>query len=241
MSSSRAAALLTIALASSIAAAGPIRGSASSPPYAQMAPLSQYLSSDRQAEIDLARSAAPGSISLSATILALTPHGYETAERGTNGFTCLVERSWNDPFDDAEFWNWKMRAPVCYNAPASRSVLQYTIFRTKLSLAGVSKSQMFDRLRVAIANGALPTAEQGSMAYMMSKEQYLNDGAKSWYPHVMFYAPKVDAANDGESWGADRRGSPVVFDSSHHANPEPFTVFFVPVAHWSDGSRGPAT
>ncbi|HEY6327496.1 MAG TPA: hypothetical protein VIW73_13410, partial [Candidatus Cybelea sp.] len=72
-------------------------------------------------------------------------------------------------------------------------------------------------------------------------EQYLNDGAKSWYPHVMFYAPKADAANDGESWGADRRGSPVIFDSSHHLMPEPFTIFFVPVARWSDGSRGPAT
>jgi hypothetical protein len=241
MSSLRAAALFAIALAPLIAAAGAVAGLASSPPYAQMAPLSQYLSADRQAEIDLARSAAPPAISLHATVLVFTPHGYETAEHGTNGFTCVVERSWNDPFDDAEFWNWKMRAPVCYNAPASRSVLQYTIFRTKLALAGVNKSQMFDRLQAAIAGRQLPPEERGSMAYMMSRDQYLNDGAKSWYPHVMFYAPKVDAANDGESWGADVQGSPVIFDSSHHVNPEPFTVFFVPVAHWSDGSRGPAT
>lgn len=240
MSYSRAA-HFAITLASLIALTGPITGQAASLPYAQMAPLSQYLSADRQAEIDLARSAAPPAISRLATVLVFTPQGYATAEHGTNGFTCVVERSWNDPFDDAEFWNWKMRAPVCYNAPASRTVLQYTMFRTKLALAGVSKSQMLDRLRSAIANGELPPAEEGSMAYMMSKEQYLNDDAKSWYPHVMFYAPRADAANDGESWGADRRGSPVVFDSSHHVNPEPFTVFFVPVAHWSDGSRGPAT
>ncbi|HVR46633.1 MAG TPA: hypothetical protein VMT95_08405 [Candidatus Binatia bacterium] len=240
MSYSRAA-HFEIALVSLIALAGPITGRAASLPYAQMAPLSQYLSADRQAEIDLARSAAPPAISLHATVLVFTPQGYATAEHGTNGFTCVVERSWNDPFDDAEFWNWKMRAPVCYNAPASRTVLQYTIFRTKMALGGVSKSQMLDRLRSAIANGELPPAEGGSMAYMMSKEQYLNDDAKSWYPHVMFYAPRADAANDGESWGADRRGSPVVFDSSHHVNPEPFTVFFVPVAHWSDGSLGPGT
>ncbi len=239
MSSSRAATLLAIVPAALIAVAGP--GSASSLPYAQMAPLSQYLSADRQAEIELARSAAPASISNAATILVLTPHGYETAERGTNGFTCVVERSWSDPFDSTEFWNWKKRGPVCYNAPASRSVLQYTIFRTKLALAGVSKGQILDRLRSAITNDQLPSAERGSMAYMMSKQQYLNDDAKAWYPHVMVYAPMADAANNGESWGADRRGSPVVFDSLHHVNPEPFTVFFVPVAHWSDGSSGPAT
>lgn len=241
MSCSRAAALFAVTLAPVMAVAAPVPGSAVSAPYAQMAPVGQYLSADRQSEIDLARSAAPPAISQHATVLVFTANGYSTAERGTNGFTCVVERSWNDPFDDAEFWNSKMRAPVCYNAPASRSVLQYTMFRTKMALAGVSKSQMLDRLRSAIANGELPSAELGSMAYMMSKEQYLNDDAKSWYPHVMFYAPKADAANDGESWGADRRGSPVVFDSSHHVNPEPFTVFFVPVAHWSDGSRGPAT
>ncbi len=241
MSSSRAIGLSAIVLALGIAVGRPLPGSASSLTYAQMAPLSQYLSADRQAEIELARSAAPASISLHATILVLTPHGYETTAHGSNGFTCLVERSWNDPFDSAEFWNWKKRGPVCYNAPASRSVLQYTIFRTKMALAGVSKAQMLDRLRAAIANGELPPAERGSMAYMMSKEQYLNDGAKSWYPHVMLYAPQADAANDGESWGADRRGSPVMFDSLHHVTPEPFTVFYVPVAHWSDGSSGPAT
>src|SRR5579863_8503012 len=68
-------------------------------PYPKMAPLSQYLM-DRQAEIDLARSAAPTAISGHATILVLTPRRYETAVEGTNGSTCLVERSWTKAFDD---------------------------------------------------------------------------------------------------------------------------------------------
>ena len=241
MRRSSCAAIFAIALFFSTTVAAAVAASASGQPYPRMAPLSQYLIADRQAEIELARSAAPASISNAATVLVLTPHGYETAERGTNGFTCVVERSWSDPFDSTEFWNWKKRGPVCYNAPASRSVLQYTIFRTKLALAGASKGQILERLRSAITNGQLPPAERGSMAYMMSKQQYLNDDAKAWYPHVMLYAPMADAANNGESWGADRRGSPVVFDSLHHVNPEPFTVFYVPVAHWSDGSPGPAT
>jgi hypothetical protein len=241
MNSSRIAAFFAAALAIGTAAALPCAGAAQTLPYAQMAPLAQYLIADRQSEIDLARSAAPAAISLRATVLVLTPRGYETAQQGTDGFTCLVERSWNNPFDNAEFWNPKMRAPVCYNAPASRTVLQYTTFRAKLALARVGKSAMLERLLSAVANKELPLAEQGSMAYMMSKEQYLNDAAKSWYPHVMFYAPKADGADAGETWGADRRGSPVLFDSSDHIMPEPWALFFVPVARWSDGSPAPVT
>ena len=87
-------------------------------PYPKMAPLSQYLM-DRQAEIDLARSAAPKAISSYATILALAPSGYKTVVKGTNGFTCLVERSWTKAFNNDNFWNPKALPPVCYNAPAS--------------------------------------------------------------------------------------------------------------------------
>jgi hypothetical protein len=240
MISSRTTALFAMALVVGLGVAVPVPGWTLSPPYAQMAPLAQYLIADRQTEIDLARSAAPAAISRQATVLVLTPHGYETAQQGTNGFTCLVERSWENPFDNSNFWNSKLHAPVCYNQAASRTVLPYTILRTEMALAGVSKTQMLDRLQAAISSGRLSPAAQGSMAYMMSHNQYLGDGAKSWYPHVMVYAPKSDSTNAGESWGADRQGSPVVFDASDHVNPEPWAVFYIPVASWSDGSSAPA-
>src|SRR5215469_5365432 len=60
--------------------------------YPNMAPREQYLIPDRNAEIALARTAAPGAISRDATILVLTTHGYETAVEGKNGWTCAVER-----------------------------------------------------------------------------------------------------------------------------------------------------
>lgn len=241
MSSSCTAGRVGATLALGMAVAIPIAGSTLSSSYKQMAPLSQYLAADRKAEIDLARSAAPAAISLHATVLVLTAHGYETAAQGNNGFTCLVERSWTSPFDSTDFWNWKLRGPVCYNDPASRTVLRYTIFRTELALARADKAGIMQRLEAAIENGQLPHAKSGSMAYMMSKNQYLGDAGKAWYPHLMLYAPKADGAQDGESWGANRQGSPVVFDSSHRVNPEPWTLFFVPVSHWSDGSNGPPT
>ena len=216
----------------------PARGQRHIGTYPHMAPLAQYLMS-RNAEIALARSAAPPAISKDARVLILTPRGYVTAISGSNGFTCLVERDWMSAFDDAQFWNPKGRGAVCYNPPASRTVLRYDYVRAKLVLSGLSKSQMYARLNALAAAHALPTPEPGSMSYMMSKHQYLNDGAGNWYPHLMFHVPKADGANAGASWGANLPGSPVVMDSGHKLWPEPQTIFFVPVSKWSDGTPGP--
>src|SRR5260221_398792 len=88
--------------------------------YPRMAPVEQYLM-DRDAEIALARSAAPGSISGDAEILAFTRRGFETAVKGKNGFVCMVARSWSADYDDPSFWNPKLQAPICYNAVGARS------------------------------------------------------------------------------------------------------------------------
>lgn len=240
MESIRRHILFAVIVAVVAAVAWPIPGWTKSAPYDQMAPLSRYLASDRQAEINLARSAAPRAISLHATFLVLGRHGYETAEKGTNGFTCLVERSWMSPFDSAEFWNWKMRGPICYNPAASRTVLLYTLQRTDLVVSGLTKSQMLDRTQAAVARKQLPAPEPGSMSYMMSRHGYLGDGARSWLSHVMIYAPKADGSKDGASWGADLPASPVILDTSHHIMPEPETIFMIPVTHWSDGTPAPS-
>src|SRR5215469_3652208 len=90
-------------------------------PYPSMAPVEQYLM-DRTVEIALARSAAPESISRDAEVLVLGRHGFETAVKGKNGFVCIVERSWTSAAD-ADFWNPKVRVPMCVNAGAARSYL----------------------------------------------------------------------------------------------------------------------
>ena len=68
-----------------------------------MAPLSQYLMSP-QAEIALARSAAPAAISKHATIVVLGARGYAVAQKGQNGFTCIVERGWTRSDPHRESW-----------------------------------------------------------------------------------------------------------------------------------------
>ncbi|MBV9270675.1 MAG: hypothetical protein JO165_06245 [Candidatus Eremiobacteraeota bacterium] len=191
-----------------------------------------------QQELALARSAAPGSIANHATVLVLGFRGYRVAVKGSNGFTCLVERPWMQPFNKKPFWNVRFRAPVCYNRAAAQSVLIYTFKRTAMALSGATEAQMQKAMLAAIAAKSLPIPKPDAMAYMMSKEQYLDDGAKAWYPHVMFFMPRADMARNGEAWGADRLRSPIVYDSADMM-PEPWAQFFIPVAHWSDGSPAP--
>lgn len=200
-------------------------------PYAAMAPLDQYLMS-RDAEIALARSAAPASIADDATVMVLERQGYTTAVQGKNGFLCYVERSWAKDTDASDFWNPKMRAPNCFNAAAAASVSPIYMMKTKLVLEGKSKAEIAQAITSALDDGELPALAPGAMCYMMSKDQYLNDEAHSWHPHVMFYAPGDVAKN----WGANLPGSPMIAASDPQAR---ITTFMVVVHNWSDGTPGP--
>jgi hypothetical protein len=200
--------------------------------YPTMAPLDQYLIAEEGAEIALAQSAAPKSVSDSAEVLVLGRDGYKTAVKGGNGFVCLVVRSWTTGSDDPDFWNPKIRSPICFNAPGARTYLPITLMKTQLVLAGKSKKEMFESIASALDKKELPALEPGAMCYMMSKQQYLNDGAGCWHPHLMFFVPRVAA----ESWGANLPGSPIIADEDSE---DRLTIFMVPVAHWSDGTAAP--
>jgi hypothetical protein len=201
-------------------------------PYPAMAPLDKYLIPDRDAEIALAKSAAPPALSSDAEVLVLASDGYHSTIPGKNGFTCLVERGWMSPLDAPDFWNPKLRGPVCYNPPAVRTILPYTILRTKLILSGKSKAQMNQTILALLAAGQLPPPEPGAMSYMMSKDGYLGDGAGHWHPHLMFHLARMSAA----TWGANLPGSPVILNTDFPEGPEPESIFMVPIDHWSDGS-----
>ena len=209
------------------------RAQAERSPYSSMAPLNQYLIQDGNTEIALARSAAPASISGGAEVMVLGREGYTTAIKGRNGFLCLVERSWAVATDNPEFWNPKVRAPHCFNPRAARTFAPIYLMKTKLVLAGKSKTEIAQTIASALDKKELPALEPGAMCYMMSKQQYLNDDGKSWHPHVMFYVPG-DAA---KSWGANLPGSPVMAADDPQ---ERVTIFMVLVGSWSDGTPTPA-
>jgi hypothetical protein len=235
----RTIALGSFALVLALTTAGQAQAQDAKAPYPSMAPLDQYLMTDRNAEIAMARSAAPEAISRDAEVLVLGRQGYETAVHGKNGFVCAVERGWMGPFDGedaANFWNPKIRGPVCFNPPAARSVLPLTYKRTEMILAGKSKAQIIDALKAAYEKKELPPLEPGAMSYMMSKEQYLSDGGDHrWMAHLMFYTPLMD----GAVWGADVSKSPLMLNPQFRGAPEPIDVFMVPAGWWSDGTADP--
>ena len=202
--------------------------------YPKMASIDQYLIADRNAEIAMARSSAPPSISTDAEVMVLGRRGYETAVKGKNGFVCLVERSWMSPFDFSQFLNPKMRGPICFNPAAVRSIMPLTFKRTELVFAGLSKAQIIEGIK-AFAAKELPPVEPGAMCYMMSTQGFLNDSAGHWVPHLMFYVPLTDP----KSWGADLPGSPVMLNPQFRGAPEPITEFMIPVRTWSDGTAAP--
>jgi hypothetical protein len=198
-------------------------------PYPAMAPLDQYLISDQTSEIALARTAAPAAISDNAEVMVLGPNGFTTAAKGTNGFLCLVERSWGASTDAPEFWNPKIRSPICFNPQAAKALASIFLMKTKLVLAGKSKAEIVQAIASALDRKELPAIEPGAMCYMLSKQQYLADDGKAWHPHLMFFVP----GDAGKNWGANLPGSPVIAVN----DPEDrSTIFMIWVGQWSDGT-----
>jgi len=232
--------LSAFALAAALIASRPAAAQGAKQPYSIMAPLEQYLM-DRDAEIALARSAAPESISREATILVLVPQGFETAVEGKNGFVCVVERGWTAAFDWPEFWNPKVRAAACLNPQAARFLLPIDFLRTRMVIAGRSKAEILSAVKAAFEKRQLPDLESGAMCYMMSKSAYLTDQDGHTVPHVMFYTAGIDA----KDWGSGAEGSPVgsapywFFSSNEPSQMKglpPILVSLVMVPTWSDGT-----
>jgi len=235
---------LTLGFALVIAIGGGISNAAAqTDKYPRMAAIGQYLM-EKNAEIQLARSAAPDSISRDATILVLGQQGYETAVEGKNGFVCMVDRGWMAAFDWPEFWNPKVRAAACLNPQAARSIVPIAFLRSRMVMAGRSQAEILSAIKAAFENRQLPDLASGAMCYMMSKSAYLTDEDGHNLPHLMFYTAGMDA----KDWGSGAAGSPVMsapywFFSSQEPSQmkglPPILVFLLGVADWSDGTAAP--
>jgi hypothetical protein len=194
--------------------------------------LAPYLMPDRAAEIALARTAAPARISDAASVMVLERGGFVEAAHGTNGFTCLVARSFNGDLNDPTFWSANVRAPHCLNPAASRTVMLELMKRAEWIMAGVPTNVIAERTKTAYASHALPAPAAGAMAYMLSHEQILGDKNPHWMPHLMFYFDKSVPASD---WGAGAFSAPIINASASDPS-SPILTLFIPVRQWSDGT-----
>jgi hypothetical protein len=190
-------------------------------------PIDEYLMS-RDAEIALARTAAPTNISDRATIKILTRSGYEVAREGDNGAVCMVMRGFSAPtYTPSQFrdlvYDPTIHAPICFTAPAARSAMPYYELRTKLAIAGMGPDQIARALETAYVKGELPKRDAVTFAYMWSAHQHLGSGINAWHPHMMVFAPYYENA----IVGGNAFGSPLPQVSDDAGTP--FTVVVIPV------------
>ena len=152
------------------------------------APFSDYAMA-RDAEIALARSAAPDRISSRATIKVLTPAGFEVAIEGDNGFLCMVLRSWSAAPDLETTYYARLRAPICYDPNAARTVAPVEDLRTKLGLEGQPPDAIAHEVAARYGLGQLPKMDGVAFAYMWSASSDTGPGFGAWHPHMMVFAP----------------------------------------------------
>jgi hypothetical protein len=204
-------------------------GMTASPAAAQgkYPPIADYLM-PRDAEIALARSAAPPVVSDRATVKVLTASGYEVARQGDNGVVCVVMRGFSAPtYTPAQFrdivYDPSIHAPICFAAPAVRTVLPYYELRAKLAMAGKNPDQIAEALQAAYVKGELPPRDGVTFAYMFSAHQHLGPGIGAWHPHMMVFVPYADAATVGATQFGE--ALPQVTDDAG----TPFAVVVIPV------------
>jgi len=190
-------------------------------------PLSEYLM-PRDAEIALARSAAPAGVSDRATIKVLTKSGYEVVREGDNGAVCMVMRGFTAPtYTPAQFrdlvYDPTVHAPICFTPPAVKTALPYYELRTKLAMEGKSPDQIAEAVKAAYDKGELPRREAVTFAYMMSASQHLGPGIGAWHPHMMVFAPYYDNA----MVGGNQFGTPLPQLTDDAGTP--FAVVVIPV------------
>lgn len=191
-----------------------------------------YLMSDRAAEIALARSSAARDISGAASVLVLTRKGFVEAEKGSNGFTCVVLRSFQGSIGVPDFWKPTTRAPNCFNPPAAQTVLPPLLKRAEWVLAGVSTDEIAARTKAAYASHEFALPAPGAMAYMMSPHQHLLDDAPHhWMPHLMFYYDRTVTA---AAMGAGAEEAAIIAGTAPDSD-SPVFVLLIPVRRWSDG------
>jgi len=189
-------------------------------------PLEQYLM-PRDAEIALARSAAPAGVADRATIKVLTRSGYTIASQGDNGSVCMVMRGFSAPtYTPAQLrdlvYDPAVRAPICFTAPAAKTVMPYYELRTGLAMEGRHPDQIAQAVKAAYDKGELPRRDAVTFAYMWSAHQHLGPPG-AWHPHVMIFAPNY--TNDMVGGAAFGSLLPQVTDDAG----TPFTVVVIPV------------
>lgn len=155
---------------------------------------------DAQREVALARSAAPATVSADATVLVLRRGvGYVTAEEGTNGVVCLVDRSWPESLE-----------PQCFDAEGAATILRLRLRFAELRESRATREEVEADQDEGIRTGRFSLPSRPALTWMMSADQVLfdDDGVRvgQWRPHLMIYFPGMTEGGLGLAGGTYSHG-----------------------------------
>ena len=157
----------------------------------------------RDREIALARSAAPPEVTRDATVMVFTDRGFEVADSGGNGVTCVVNRSQPESLE-----------PHCFDAEGSATVLPIELRRTELLRDGKSLAEIDREIGDGLLSGKYRLPRRPAVSYMMSSGQVLfdDDGRRAgrWQPHIMIFYPNLTPADLGLGGAPSPRAAIVV-------------------------------
>ena len=145
-------------------------------------------------QMAIARAAGPP-VSANATILVLGRQGYEKVQTGSNGFTCLIERSPSETM-----------APQCFDAAGTDSTVRVLMFIEEQRARGVHEAEIAAAVDDGYRKGTFVAPSRPGIVYMLSDYNYLTDPDTHeivHFPgHLMFYAPNLTAKEIGSGPGA---------------------------------------
>jgi hypothetical protein len=133
----------------SVLSIGPLSSSAAAQNTPQESKKEVHLvtaSRPRERQIELALSAAPTEVSSKATVYILGAKGYEKVREGTNGFSCLIERSFAGTTQNSS-------APACFDAEGGRTLMLTHLCREVLRAQGKSEAEIKDDIAKGFQDG----------------------------------------------------------------------------------------
>lgn len=153
-------------------------------------------------EVRFALSALPPHLRGATTTYVLDPAaGYVLAEKGTNGFTCIVMRT---------EWAWPQLAfrddiyvPICYDAEGSKKMLPVWLDAGRMRADGLTPRQVYGEIMNKFSDGTYQKPARTGISYMtapLMRSYPAPDATQVMTmtaPHYMFYAPNVKDSDIG--------------------------------------------
>ena len=136
----------------------------------------------REAEVALARSAAPADISARARVWVWNGSRYVVADSGSSSVNCYVSRQWVPSVE-----------PHCLDEEASATILPILMRKVELYAQGKTDADVEREIADRIQAGDFRLPSRPAVTYMMSAAQDLVGGngtaVGAWQPHLMIYYP----------------------------------------------------